>query len=297
MSSRRPLAGTLVRTTELEVDGHRRTALEVAPAPEGAPPERLVLAVHGSNQSPAGFRATTARALDALAVDGSSVVVYPASWRGGLWNDARASTPSRARRDGVDDVALLRALVGRYRERGVRRVEAVGFSNGGQLLVRALRDAPELLDAVVLVGATLPAEGNLLPALSTPRAVPTALVHGTRDPVVPFGGGEASLFGLRPRGAVRSFAETVQHFVDEAGHTEPPRTTVLPRRRRSGTTTTRTLHASPGRPPVSSFTVDGGGHTFPVRGRRLPVPVGRTSPDVDIAEVLRELDGPRQVGA
>jgi len=284
------MAGTRTRTTVLDVDGHRRTLLEVAPAAQDARPERLVLAVHGSNQSPARFRATTARTLDALAAEGTGVVVYPASWRRSLWNDARAGTASRARQDGVDDVALLRAVVHHHRARGVRHVAAVGFSNGGQLIIRALQDAPDLLDAAVLVGATLPSPDNLLAAASTPRPIPVALVHGTRDPIVPFDGGEASLFGLRSRGTMQSFAQTVQHFVDAADLQGPPRSKVLPHRRRSGTTTTQATYAAPGRPPVISCTVEGGGHTFPAPGLRMPSPAGRTSPDVDVAGLLRQLD-------
>lgn len=292
MTARRPLDGTLVREIDVLVDGRRRTAVEVAPALPGAQPDRLVLAVHGSNQSPTRFRAMTARTLETLAADGSSVVVYPASWRGGLWNDGRISTPSRAREDGVDDVALLRALVEHHRDRGTRRVVAVGYSNGGQLLIRTLRDAPELLDGVVLVGATLPAEGNLLPATAPPRAVPMVLVHGTRDPIVPFHGGMASLFGFRPRGAMRSFDDTVRAFTQSTSPSRPTRTRVLPARRRSRTTTTESVYAAPGRPTVRSFVVDGGGHTYPVARRTLPSPIGRTSPDIDLTEILTRIDTP-----
>ena len=209
---------------------------------------------------------------------------------GALWNDARASTSSRARQDGVDDVAFLRAVIRDHRARGVEHVTAVGFSNGGQLLIRALQDAPDLLDAAVLVGATMPTKDNLLPPASAPRPIPVALVHGTRDPIVPFGGGEASLFGLRSRGTVQSFADTVQHFVSVAGLQGPPLTTVVPHRRRSGTTTTQAVYTSPGHPRVISCTVAGGGHTFPAPGAKVPSPVGRTSPDIDVAELLRQLD-------
>lgn len=200
-------------------------------------------------------------------------------------------------RDPLDQSLLLQGdrlqrdggRVGPYRDRGVRQVVALGFSNGGQLVIRVLRDAPDLLDGAVLVGATLPAAANLIDPAAQPRAVPMVLTHGTRDPIVPHAGGTASLFGFRSRGQMVSFAGSTRHWTGIAGLPDDPAVETLPRLHRSGTTTLRRTFRQAGRPAVIALTVEGGGHTVPhhdAPGRRI---TGRTSPDVDLLDELRRV--------
>ena len=276
----------------LTVDGHERSFLEVAPEDAGARPTRLLLAVHGSNQSGRGFRRFTGGTLDHWATTGVGLTVYPDSWRGGLWNDARASTRSRARADGMDDVAFLRAIVDRYRDDGVTEVFAIGYSNGGQLLIRVVHEAPELLRGVALVGATLPQHDNLVPLRTDGPAVPVLLIHGTRDPLLPYRGGMASLFGFRPRGLMRSFDESVAYWVARAGITAEPTSDLVEdvtsgATRPARTTTTRRLYTQEGRPAVGAYSVRGGGHVVPNRVRSAPWILG-PSAAFDTATVLTD---------
>ncbi|WNG41461.1 alpha/beta fold hydrolase [Archangium minus] len=271
---------------ERVVDGRARSLLEVTSAGKTAPPTRLLIAVHGSNQTAASFRDFTGRTLDDWSGHGEPVV-YPESWKRGLWNDARVSTKSRARHEGVDDIAFLRALVDDYRARGVEHVYALGFSNGGQLVIRALHEAPTLFDAAVLVGATLPAPGNLLPMREPAvRPVPMLLVHGTRDPIVPYAGGMASLFGFRPRGLMSSFDDSEKYWVERAGIRHEPRVVNLPRSDATRTTVVRRSFTQDGHAAVLAVTIEDGGHVFPNRHRPAFRLMGRTSADLDIAREL-----------
>ena len=280
------------RRATLSVDGHERNLLEVAPADTGAHPTRLLLAVHGSNQSGRGFRRFTGGTLDDWAATGEGITVYPDSWRRSLWNDARSGARSRARTEGVDDVAFLRAIIDRYRADGVTEVFAIGYSNGGQLLIRVAHETPELLGGVGLVGATMPARDALLPLRTDGPTVPTLLIHGTRDPLVPYDGGMASLFGFRPRGLMRSFDESVAYWIGRAGITAEPTSEVMGGVASSGTrpartTTVRRLYTQEGRPTVAAYSVRGGGHVVPNRAESAPRILG-PSATFDTATVLTD---------
>lgn len=114
------------------------------------------------------------------------------------------------------------------------------------------------------------------------------LVHGTRDPVVPYDGGVASLFGWRPRGTHLSAAASADYYatrnglpIDSAAPIELPHTL-----RSKGTSISGQRYQQAGRPPVELYTVHGGGHVVPnLRKRALPL-LGRTTRDIDTGQLL-----------
>ncbi|PZR53698.1 hypothetical protein DNL40_06090 [Xylanimonas oleitrophica] len=288
-------------SSSIEVDGRHRTYTVVGEheGPAGRP---LVLVFHGSRQTGRVFRRFTGGAFDALA--GTAVVAYLDGYRGN-WNDARRESSFPARTEGVDDVAFTRAVVRELAaSHGVDpgRVHAVGYSNGGQMVLRLLHETPGLLAGAVVVGATLPAPGSLLLPSPAPAPVPlpVLVVHGTGDRVVPYGGGPVPgwvrlLFKVG--GANLSAAQTAEHLARRNGITRPPRSRRLaapahPARTRAGRRTRpwveQTDHVETGRPPVRLLTVHGGGHTVPGPGRP-PFVLGRTTRDVSVAEVAAEL--------
>lgn len=278
----RHVGATTVERRTFEVGGRVRRALVVRAA-DGTAPRRVLLALHGSNSSGRGFRALTGGALDRWAEEGTGTVVYPESWRGSLWNDARRSTPSRARAAGVDDVAFLRAVARAVG--GDAPVVAVGYSNGGQLAIRAALAAPPLLGAVALLSATVPAQGELIADAEGPP-IPVLMAHGTADPLVPYAGGTASLFGFRPRGRMRSAPDSARFWAERGGFAADPDVTELPHACRDRTRTA--LHAwdGPGRPPVRFYSTEGGGHVVPNPARRGPRIMGRTSGDLDLPALV-----------
>jgi polyhydroxybutyrate depolymerase len=283
-----PDISLVVDEEQLEVDGRRRSYRVVRPAAPG-PDAVLVLALHGSNQSGAGLRRFSGGTFDALAAGHGAVVVYPDS-TGALWNDARRTIPGRARAEGVDDVAFLTAVLDRVAERHRltdRRALVAGYSNGGQMALRLLFQTTGRLRGVVLFGATLPTPEDLVVDDRGDR-VPVTLVHGTKDPNVPFGGGTASLFGFRPRGTVLSAPESARRLAERNGADAEPQVHVLAEES-AGTSVTVTHHA--GAAPVTLYTVVGGGHVVPNRRRRAFPLLGRTTRAVDGGELVWELAG------
>ena len=278
----------VVDEQHVELDGRRRSYRVVRPvAPE--PDAALVLALHGSNQSGAGLRRFSGGTFDALAAEHGAVVVYPDAC-GGLWNDARRGTPGRARTEGVDDVAFLTTVLDRVAERhGLveRRAVVAGYSNGGQMAIRLLFQTTGRLRGAVLFGASLPTPDNLLVDDVGDR-VPVTLVHGTKDPNVPFDGGTASLFGFRPRGTVLSAAESAHRLAQRNGLDVEPEVHVLPERS-AGTSVTVTRYGGPA--PVTLFAVANGGHVVPNRRKRAFPLLGRTTRVIDGGELAWRLCG------
>ncbi len=181
--------------------GRARTYMAVIPTPlQTQSPPPLVLVLHGSNQTGAGVRKFSGHTFDELAARRKAIVVYPNAYKG-LWNDARRSMQSPARKDNVDDVAFLAELIDHgVRQYGTSHVFAVGYSNGGQMAIRLAHEIPDRLRGLALIGATQPTPDNFSVA-DRYSPLPVLIIHGTRDPLVPYAGGVASLWGFRPRGS------------------------------------------------------------------------------------------------
>lgn len=277
--------------TSIDVDGRLRT-LDVVEGPR-TPGRPLVLVFHGSRQSGAAHRRFTGGMYDALAADHGAVVAYLDGYRGN-WNDARAESAFPARLADVDDVGFARRVVADLvasHDVDPRRVVAVGYSNGGQMVHRLLHEVPDLLAGAAIVAATMPAPESFLAPDPAPAAVPVPvlLVHGTQDPIVPYGGGRFPAVSRRVfkvDGTALSAPETARHYARRNGITAEPESARLGAPSH-GTWIEQTDHRQDGRPPVRLLTVHGGGHTVPGPGRQ-PFFIGRTVRSPRTADVVAE---------
>ena len=122
---------------------------------------------------------------------------------------------------------FLSALVAHLREEyavPADRVFAAGFSNGGQMVIRLVMQAPDLISGAAVISSNHPTPENVLPEmaeLDRHQPMPMVTINGTRDPIVPFGGGISSLWGAAPRGPVLSSAASAALFAARNGITEP----------------------------------------------------------------------------
>ncbi len=191
------------------VGERRRSYLLVEPRMprESAP---LIVALHGRTQNARVMRSFSGRTLDALADRLGAPLVY-LNGHGRAWNDGRRRAVSAAQKRNVDDVGFVRAVVARHG----RPTIAVGYSNGGQLVHRLLREAHGLLDGAVVIAAGLPVDADYSLSELAPDRVPVLLLHGTADPVVPYAGGPTRLLG-RPLGSVLSARETAERYATGA---------------------------------------------------------------------------------
>ena len=263
----------------IEVAGRTRT-FTVA----GTPSKDLVLVFHGSKQTGDKHRDFTGHAFDTL-----GVVAYLDGYRK-QWNDARRQSSFAARTENVDDVGFARAVIDRLTAgHGIDpgRVFAVGYSNGGQMVMRLMHEAPELLAGAAIIGATMPAPDDFLMPHPTPapKPMPVLLIHGTKDPIVPYEGGPTKWWVrtlFKVGGESLSAPATAAYFARRNGITTDPVTTKV------APAVERTAHDQAGRPPVVLHTIHGGGHTIP-GPRRNPAMLGRTNQDISAADLIADL--------
>lgn len=252
----------------LTVDGHERTGILLTPA-GGRRAAPLVILLHGSNQTAAVLRRFAGGTFDRL-VDGGAVVAYLDGYRKN-WNDARRGSRFAARRDGIDDVAFARAVIDLLAasdgidQDGIdrARVFVAGYSAGGAMVIRLVHEVPQLLAGAAIMSATQPVPENFLLTDARPYPLPIMLVHGTKDPLVPYEGGMASLWGFRARGLGVSAADTAAYFAARNGITARAVVTARPAGTGARTSVGVTEYREDGRAPVTLLTVVGGGHVVP----------------------------------
>jgi polyhydroxybutyrate depolymerase len=280
-------------TEHIEVGGRMRTFTVIGERSAG---QSLVLVFHGSRQSGEIHRAFTGGAYDTLVGKGA-LVAYLDGHRGN-WNDARRESRFPARLADIDDVAFVRTVIARLGEThriDPDRVFAIGYSNGGQMVMRLLHEVASPLAGGAIVAATLPEPGSfLLPQVApAPHPVPVLLVHGTADPIVPYTGGRMRRWAqtlFRVGGSSLSAPDTAAYFTRRNGISTPPTTHADAALHLDGTRVERADWREEGHPPVTFVTVHGGGHTVPgpKPGPRL---VGRTATSISLAELAAETFG------
>jgi polyhydroxybutyrate depolymerase len=268
--------------------GVERTMVLVRPD-TSVPLRALVIVLHGSNQTGEVVRNVAAGGFDELAASGAAVVAYP----DGIsrhWNDARAGIDFAARKRGIDDVAFLERLIDTLAESdGIdrSRVYVAGFSNGAAMVIRMLLQRSRLLAGAAIISATMPVAENLLPIVEPAHPVPVVLFHGTKDPLVPYAGGMASIFGLKPRGLGLSAPQTAAYFAERNGISVAPEVRMLPSRLGTAPTVELTEYHQSGHPEVRLYTIEGGGHVIPAP-HRSPPPMGHTTKELVATEVIAE---------
>lgn len=278
-----------VERGELRHGGRQRTWIAYVPASRA--PSSLVIVLHSSMGTGPQAREMLGYDFDVLADRQGFIVVYPNGYEG-HWNEAKAKGPFAAKRENIDDVGFLRAmvddLVARY---GVdrSRVYVTGISNGGAMVLRLALEAPDFARAYAAIVASVPTPENLAVAPAN-QAVSILFMNGTEDPLNPWGGGDVVLRGVwGNRGPVLSTPDSVDYFRARAGLAGPAELTVFPDRDRGdGSTVARSSWAAPGRPRVVLYTIEGGGHEVPhpaTYGRRL---LGNSNRDIHAAREIWE---------
>lgn len=254
-----------------------------------APSPALVVVLHASMGTAQQARQAFGYDFDLLADREGFVVAYP-NGVDGHWNEAKIQGPFTAKREHVDDVGFLAALVDALVDRYAvdrAQVYVTGVSNGGSMVLRLALEAPWFARAYAVVLASLPAPSNLAASPSR-QPVSMLLMNGTDDPMNPWHGGDVVLRGVwGNRGPVLSAQATVDYFRDLAGLNGTPESTTLPDRDPSDDSTVeRTVWTAADMPSVVLYAVRGGGHEVPhpaTYGRRL---LGASNRDIHAAHEI-----------
>ena len=251
------------------------------------------MVLHGTMQTADSIREFSEEAFDRLAL-GGGIVVYPDALHR-EWNGARRAKMLFRDVKQVDDVGFLRALAGEICARfglGAERVYAIGFSLGGQMVIRLVHDAPDLLAGAAVLSANQPTPDALAVDRRTVVPVPVIAVHGTADPLSRFDGGSVSIRGLFPKGNHLGAAATAAYFARRNGIHEPPAFRWLgPEAGVTEGQVCRTDYRGPDCPPVTLYTVVGAGHQIPGASRGGRLMFGPPSRAIDAVGVIAEFFG------
>jgi polyhydroxybutyrate depolymerase len=280
------LSGTLAKGS-IEVRGLKRTYLSYVPRglAKGAP---LLLVMHGSGENGARIRIETGYGFERLADEHGFAVVYPDSYSFD-WNDCGKIGDYTENGREVDDVGLLVALADKLiSEIGVdrNRVFATGVSAGGFMSLRLALEAPSRFRAVAAVAASVQAPENFK---CKPAGTGTSvmIMNGTKDPLVPFDGGEVNLLGrFYKSGNVLSARESAQYFADLdqlVGTPETKQTVVA-----DGVAVEQVLWHKDSIAEVELLAIHGGGHGLPQPYFRRPRLLGPSPMAPDGSAIIWE---------
>lgn len=279
------LSGTLTHGT-IEVGGLKRTYLLYVPRAlaKGAP---LVVAMHGSGENGARIRVTTGYGFDRLADKNGFAVVYPNAYEG-YWDACGIVGGGSTNGLSVDDVGFLDALAGKLiSEIGIdkTRVFATGVSRGGFMAFRLALEAPSRFRAVAAVSANVPTADNFKCKPTGHGTSSVMIMNGTEDPLVPFGGGEVSLFGLfYKNGTVRSSRASGQYFADLNHITGLPVTSET--QVADGVRVEQGLWRDDSKVEVELVAIHGSGHGLPQPYQRRPRLLGPSPDEPNGPEVI-----------
>lgn len=281
----RPMSDSLQPGT-LTHDGLERTYLVYAPdslVPGGPVP--VVLALHGGGGTGEGM-CTMAGGLMAVADDHAFVLVCP-DGIGNHWNDGRGVESYRAHAEQIDDVGFLAALVDRLGEQYAidrHAIFVIGISNGGLMSYRMACECADLVRGIAAVTASLPEALACNPS----QPVSVLILNGTDDPLMPYEGGEISIF-RRTLGRVRSTEDTYQFWAEANGCEEPAISdSSLDLDPEDGTEVhMSSLDTCADGTRVELYTISGGGHTWPGGPQYLPTwIIGRVSRELNASQTI-----------
>ncbi|MCW3834446.1 alpha/beta hydrolase family esterase [Sphingomonas canadensis] len=198
-------AGTTSHTINVAGTAREYLLLDGARGRPGAP---LLIVLHGGG----GNAAAMVERWSAKAAQAGIVVAFPngvgRAANMGTWNAGGCC--GHAMESGSKDVEFVAALIDAVKQsNGIdpRRVYVAGMSNGGMMTHRiAIALGPRLAGAGVVAGAMFGGE----PAPAGP--VPMLIIHGMKDEVVPYPGGQSTL-GFVAKSQSKPF-QPVRYAVD-----------------------------------------------------------------------------------
>ncbi|MCC6142170.1 MAG: prolyl oligopeptidase family serine peptidase [Candidatus Hydrogenedentes bacterium] len=253
-----------------------------APSDLPAAPVPLVIALHQFTGTGRQMRLMTG--FNAIADREKFVVVYPDGLERS-WNYELSGVTAMIKTS--DDEGFLLALIehleGRYRiDPG--RIYLTGASNGAMLTQTMACRHANLFAAIAPVMGSMEWETARRSAPVAP--MPTLLVHGTADPIVPFEGGLREEVIRNPN--YLSAGENADWWAEHNGCSNAPVVERYPDKvPDDGTRLKVYRYEDCGEAEVLLYCVEGAGHTWPGSPNNAPEPlVGKTSYEFSASEAI-----------
>ena len=271
-----------LRTRSMVHDGLNREYLLYTPRLARRLPGKrpLVVVLHGGGGTHRGTVRYTQRRFHQLADEHGFYVVYPNAVDK-MWEFGEGQVSEALERP-VDDLGffsrLLDRLLGEHRI-DPARVFAAGISRGGQASYYLACKMGERIRAIAPISMPLPA--FLEDDCRRGPPVGVAILNGTEDPLVPYDGGQITLF-RQQRDRVLSTDATVRLWRERNGCSRAAESETIDDAD-DGTSVVKTTWSDCAGGAVVLYRIEGGGHTWPSGGQYLP--------EALVGRVTREIDG------
>jgi polyhydroxybutyrate depolymerase len=238
-------------------------------------PAPLLIELHGGGGNASGMERLTG--FFGIADKDGFVVAAPNALNKS-WSDGRVATDTQS---GGDDIAFMNALIDQVSSQvdiDASRVYATGMSNGAIMSGRLACQLSNRIAAIAQVAGT--ASVDIAATCAPGRPVPVLEIHGTQDPLVPYGGGTVAAM-LGGRGEVVGVDGWASFWAENDGASEQPTQTL------GDDTTIRTWKGPTPASDVVFYRIEGAGHTWPDGSQYLPkFIIGSTTHTFDASEVI-----------
>jgi polyhydroxybutyrate depolymerase len=197
------------------------------------------------------------------------------------WNDGRG-TPANAK--GVNDVKFIDQLItyitNTYNA-DAGRIYVTGMSNGGFMTSRLACELNNRIAAIAVVAASMDEDMGYQPS----KPIPAMYIQGTKDPLVPFAGGEMK---KGAGGTIYGHEEVLKKWAAIDNCDSKPLITNLPAKVNEGTSVIKEEYInSTNNLKVTGFTIVDGGHTWPGGLQYLPkFIIGPVTRNLDACEEI-----------
>lgn len=248
----------------------------------------MILCLHKEEESPESMARLTRKSFNDLADQNGFVVGYPEGLNK-YWNDGRTDSISLSHYNNIDDVGFIDQLI----DYGIdnfrvdpERIFITGMSNGGFMAFRLACELSERIAGIAAVSASLPLDQ--LVTCSPDSSVSVMMINGTRDPIMPFDGGEM-VFNELSQGSVLASEEAVKYWLGENNCKEKFTKKDVGNTNLFDETRSERVeyHNCENDTKVALITVTNGGHTWP-GGRQYAneKTIGKTSKDFNAAKEI-----------
>ena len=169
----------------------------------------VLFVLHGGGGNEKGIIRTTHARFNKLAIQEGFIVVYPNGY-GKSWNDGGRDTLGIARKLQIDDVGFFDKMIKHLDSRYAvdrQNIFACGISNGGFMVQRLAFELSDKIKGIGVVAASM----SVIQSRKTYPVNPVSVIfiNGTRDPLVPYEGGDVTVFKQK-RGKVLSVEESIK---------------------------------------------------------------------------------------
>lgn len=229
-------------------------------------PVPLVIAFHGVDGTGKAMEQMTG--LSQVAEQGKFIVAYPDAIDG-HWSTLRGNKP-----DTTNDVGFVSALIDKLSQKYAidrQRIYATGFSNGGMFTHRLGCELSNKISAIAIVAAAMP--GALSDTCKPVKPVSVLMMHGAKDPAIPYGPPGKGLLSLTDtveywrthnRCAPQAVQETLPNFSNVR----------LDRYQQCRDKT-----------DVMLYTIEGGEHSWPISAQ-TPAGSKKSSQELDASTII-----------